>query len=118
MEMQKVPPTGRKHLEKERLLVRSNFSYSNSVFKGLVRQTRKNKGLCGRGLNLYQTTIVRKTLLKTLWEKEKILLTQHFSSPTFSTHRKSDFNVQVAVILLSTNAFNTEQSEIFWLVKS
>ena len=31
--------------EKEKLLVRSNFSFSNSVFKRLVLHTRKNKDL-------------------------------------------------------------------------
>ena len=38
--------------EKEKLLVTSNFSFSQSVFKGLVLQTRKNQGLFGKGLNL------------------------------------------------------------------
>ena len=38
-------------LEKEKLLVPSNFSFSHSVFKGLVLQTRKNQGLFGKGLN-------------------------------------------------------------------
>ena len=34
-------------LEKEKLLIMSNFSFSFSVFKGLVLQTRKNLGLFG-----------------------------------------------------------------------
>ena len=37
-------------LEKEKLLVTSNFSFSHSVFKRLVLQTRKNQGLFGKGL--------------------------------------------------------------------
>ena len=37
--------------EKEKLLVTSNFSFSHSVFKRLVLQTRKNQGLFGKGLN-------------------------------------------------------------------
>ena len=42
---------GRKHCgEKEKLLVTSNFSFSHSVFKRLVVQTRKNRGLFGKGL--------------------------------------------------------------------
>ena len=41
---------GRKHWEKEKLLVTSNFSFSHSVFKRLVPQTRKNQGLFGKGL--------------------------------------------------------------------
>ena len=36
--------------EKEELLVTSNFSFSPSVFKRLVLQTRKNQGLFGKGL--------------------------------------------------------------------
>ena len=35
---------------KEKLLVTSNFSFSLSVFKRLVLQTRKNQGLFGKGL--------------------------------------------------------------------
>ena len=38
--------------EKEKLLVTSNFSFSYSVFKTLVLQTRKNQGLFGKGLIL------------------------------------------------------------------
>ena len=33
----------------EKLLVMSNFSFSHSVFKRLVLQTRKNQGLFGKG---------------------------------------------------------------------
>ena len=40
-----------KHWEKEKLLITSNFSFSHSVFKRLVLQTRKNQGLFGKGLN-------------------------------------------------------------------
>ena len=36
---------------KGKLLVTSNFFFSYSVFKGLVLQTLKNKGLFGKGLN-------------------------------------------------------------------
>ena len=36
--------------EKEKLLVTSNLSFSHSVFKKLLLQTRKNQGLFGRGL--------------------------------------------------------------------
>ena len=38
--------------EKEKLLVTSNFSFSYSVFKRLVLQTRKNQGLFGKGLSV------------------------------------------------------------------
>ena len=36
--------------EKEKLLVTSNFSFSHSVFKRPVLQTRENQGLFGKGL--------------------------------------------------------------------
>ena len=36
--------------KKEKLIVTSNFSFSQSVFKRLVLQTHKNKGLFGKGL--------------------------------------------------------------------
>ena len=36
--------------EKEKLLITSNFSFSYTVFKRLVLQTRKNQGLFGKGL--------------------------------------------------------------------
>ena len=36
--------------EKEKLLVTSNFSFSRSVFKKPVLQTRENQGLIGKGL--------------------------------------------------------------------
>ena len=49
--LRKVLEKGRKHCgEKEKLLVTSNFSFSHSVFKRIVQQTRKNQGLFGKGL--------------------------------------------------------------------
>ena len=38
--------------EKEKLLITSNFSFSHSVFKRLVLQTRKNQELFGKKLIL------------------------------------------------------------------
>ena len=37
-------------VEKEKLLVTSNFSFSYGVFKRLILQKRKSKGLFGKGL--------------------------------------------------------------------
>ena len=102
--------------EKETLLVRSNYSFSHSIFKRLVPQTRKNKGLFGKGFriqnhkqtwgciespfhrrwlvssyicywsmfNPFQNKplflhVCITSLLKTLWEKEKLLVTSNFS---------------------------------------
>ena len=36
--------------EKEKMLITSKFSFSHSVFKRPVLQTRKNQGLFGKGL--------------------------------------------------------------------
>ena len=41
-------------LEKEKLLVTSNFSFSHRVFERLVPETRKNKGLFVEGVYEYQ----------------------------------------------------------------
>ena len=95
--------------EKEKLLVTSNFSFSHNVFKRLVLQTRKNQGLFGKGLIMIgnfmrseekvcgicsskQTCAIKSfpnkpwllrvcstSLLKTLWEKEKLLIMSNFS---------------------------------------
>ena len=51
MNMLETSPNGQKTLwEKEKLLITSNFSFSHSVFKRLVLQTRENQGLFGKGL--------------------------------------------------------------------
>ena len=51
MKMAEVLQKGRKHCgKKEQLLVKSNFFFSHSVFKRLVLQTYKSKGLFGKGL--------------------------------------------------------------------
>ena len=43
--------------EKEKLFVTSNFSFSHSVFKRLVLQTLRNKGLFGKGLGKKSTKL-------------------------------------------------------------
>ena len=49
--MEEISHKGHKTLwEKEKLLVTSNFSFSHSVCKRLVQQTRKRKGLFEKGL--------------------------------------------------------------------
>ena len=49
----KVHKIGKKTMgKKEKLLDMRNFSFSHSVFKRLVLQTRKIKGLFGKGFNL------------------------------------------------------------------
>ena len=46
--------------EKEKLLVTSNFSFSHSVFKRLVQQTRENQGLIK-----VMTDVTMQSLIKT-----------------------------------------------------
>ena len=41
---------GRKHWEKDKLLITSNFSFSHSVLKRLVSQGHQKVSLCGNGL--------------------------------------------------------------------
>ena len=54
LKWQKILQMGRKTLwEKEKLLITRNFSFSHSVFKRLLLQTRKNQGLFGKGLKLF-----------------------------------------------------------------
>ena len=45
----KFSKMGRKHWVKEKLLITSNFSFSHSVFKTLVLQTRKTRACLGKG---------------------------------------------------------------------
>ena len=54
--------------EKEKLLVRSNFSFSHSVFKRPVLPTRKNQGLFGKGLKLHIFHCL-KNILSLVWSK-------------------------------------------------
>ena len=68
--------------EKEKLLVASNFSFSHSVFKRPVLQTRKNQGLFGKGLNGYQ-----KDKKKRAPQNTAALLDFHFSVKTFKSKR-------------------------------
>ena len=69
---------GRKHWEKEKLLIISNFSFSHRVFKRLVLQTGKNQSLFREGLVLASLQAIpgfyncrKETSFKTLWEKGK-----------------------------------------------
>ena len=99
-------PNGKKTLwEKEKLLFTSNFPFSHSVFKRLVSKGRQKVSLCGNGLNkgsdgecmyaLHHMILIytinpfpnkpwllhvcSKNLLKTLWEKEKLLVMSNYS---------------------------------------
>ena len=72
----KFSKMGRKHWEKEKLLITSNFSLSYSVFKRLVLQTRKNQGLFGKGSK--NTNL--KLLVMTIYCKQSYLWTTWMAS--------------------------------------
>ena len=80
-------------LEKEKLLVMSNFSYSHSVFKRLVLQTRKNQGLFGKGLTLYHTIMtLQKKAFENIVGKGEKACNQHFllsHNVIYSFHKKT-----------------------------
>ena len=65
-------------LEKEKLLVTSNFSFSQSVFKRLVLQTHKNQGLFGKGLNIAKMMIFLFDRAENTMGKEVNTGNQHF----------------------------------------
>ena len=58
--------------EKEKLFVTNNFSFSRSVFKRVVLQTRKNKGLFGKGLTTLKRHAQKTPTRKRVREKTSI----------------------------------------------
>ena len=54
--------------EKEKLLVMSNFSFSHSVFKRHIPETRKNQGLFGKGLSKAESCWLQTMLVKGPYE--------------------------------------------------
>ena len=65
--------------EKDKLLVTSNLSFSNSVFKRFVLQTNKNQDLFGKGLTNYHTKHFKPTprLKGHVYADNKINVTQN-----------------------------------------
>ena len=57
--------------EKEKLLIKSNFSFSHNVFKSCLLLLRQNEYLCSKGFK----TMGKKHSAKNLWEMEKMLIT-------------------------------------------
>ena len=80
----------------------------------------QNEYLWSKGLNLTLSHTIlsfndpeRKSLFKTLWEKDKMLIPSIFSvSHKFSTQSKRNFSVQATFSLSSANAFKFDQSKI------
>ena len=78
LKMEESPLKEQKTLwEKVKLLVTSNFSFSHSVFKRLVLQTRKIQGLFGKGLRPLRKKCIWNTLYKMGYTGN-----QHFLLPT------------------------------------
>ena len=67
-----------------------------------------------KGLNsLPHTTLRERSLLKTLWEKKKMLVTSIFSFfHNFSVLLKPNFSCSFTFMLSSANALNFDQSKI------
>ena len=68
--------------EKEKLLVTSSFSFSRSVFKRVLLQTRKNQGLLRKRLN--DGLIIRRLI--------GIIHYEGALSSLLSEHKKGSFN--------------------------
>ena len=95
LDLMKMAESSPNRWEKQKLFVTSNFSFSHCVFKRLVQQTHKNQGLCGKGLIPFPNKplffhVCSTRLLKTMWEKEKLLIT--FPHNVFDSYRKFSAN--------------------------
>ena len=90
---------GRKHCgKKEKLLVTSNFSFSHSVFKRLVLQTRKNQGLFGKELkDLGEISNVN---IDTLIKHLKVFCVRDAGSKDFQKRHSSCFDFHSSIIRL------------------
>ena len=67
--------------EKQKLLVTSNCSFSHNVFKSCLLVMCQYEYLLSNRLTLAQASLgfCNTSPLKTLWEKEKLLMTSNFS---------------------------------------
>ena len=72
-----------KHWEKEKMLVTSIFFFSYRVFQSFFLRVIKKFGLCGKELIFpnkpWFLRVCSTRLLKTHWEKEKLLVMSNFS---------------------------------------
>ena len=69
---QKGLQISRKHWEKDKLLVTINFSFSHSVFKRLILQTRINQGLFRKGLiNAPRTTFLLHRIYPAIFQSRR-----------------------------------------------
>ena len=112
---------GRKHWEKEKLLVMSNFSFSRSVFERLVSHERQKVSLSGNGLKhkffggngqLYHT------VQSCNHNKENTGKRRKCRSTAFSLFTSMVLLINFATFNLSSaNAFNLVQFKILFFGK-
>ena len=117
--------------EKEKMLITSIFSVSHNVFKRFLTQGCKNRGLFGKGLKTDSSQrlnsfpnkpwflcVCSTSLLKTLLEKKKLLVTSNFSfyySVFYHFGERSAIFIKFK--MSSANSFNLEESEFVVLEK-
>ena len=98
-------------LEKEKFVVRSNFSFSNNVFRRVVLQTNRYTGFIGKVLT--QLSSVEVTLRKKGFERENsgyqtcLLFSQAFEC------QNNEFNIGTRTkhCLSLANAFDADMSK-------
>ena len=124
MKMAEGYPYGEKTMrEKEKLLVTSYFSFSHSVFKILVLQTRKNQGMFWKGLTFSETSpgfcvSVDQVFWKCCGKRRNCSKPAISPFPTiFSTRLKNLLPFSSSQKLLSANSLSFEESKICCLGK-
>ena len=81
----KFDENGRKFSKLEEMLVTSNFSFSYSIFKRFLLQTRKSQGLFGKGLRWnYPLAVLAKVKVECV--EGKSCMTLFRSGPVFTNH--------------------------------
>ena len=114
------------------IIVTSNFSISHNFYFTIYGTYFKCTLNCrlqfvsiwtsltfssGNGLTLYHTVLTfndpwKRSLLKTLWEMEKMLVISIFSISHVFSPSQSKFNFSAKFNLSSANAFNLDQPKI------
>ena len=114
------PKTKKKHPgKKDKMMLICSFSFSNNVFKSFILQDLirlnpfPNKFLVLR--------VCSTSLLKTLWEKQKLLVTSNFSfshSVFYLFRELSVLSFSTNLKLSSSKSFNLDEAKICRLGKS
>ena len=105
----------KKHLwEKEKLLVKSNFPFSQIVFERLMQQTHKNQGLFEKGLTLDHTIPGFNNLMK---ETSQNPAFPAFPAMFFVLYQGKNLPFEPSMICGPPDAFNSDQSEILMFGK-